>query len=148
MEAEIISIGDLTDERGSSRKTRIETGNCDNIAPHQKMREDLPEKQGLKLVSALVLEAVKAYERGSSRKTRIETVERNVAGEYILPMREDLPEKQGLKLCRQEHLRGRRPDERGSSRKTRIETRNELNPSDIAEIMREDLPEKQGLKRR
>ncbi len=61
------------------------------------MREDLPEKQGLKHNSLLQPGVPDLNERGSSRKTRIET-------------------------SRRRKSESSSPDERGSSRKTRIET--------------------------
>ncbi len=62
------------------------------------MREDLPEKQGLKLNIERRLTKLETNERGSSRKTRIETAKDEIYLAFILS------------------------DERGSSRKTRIET--------------------------
>ena len=85
------------------------------------MKEDLPEKQGLKPPLIIIRDIISKHERGSSRKTRIETPAPPSPVREVSGMKEDLPEKQGLKHPELFLNLGRNQ-------------------------MKEDLPEKQGLK--
>ena len=87
------------------------------------MKEDLPEKQGLKPPLIIIRDIISKHERGSSRKTRIETPAPPSPVREVSGMKEDLPEKQGLKQQKGRKKNNIWRNERGSSRKTRIETR-------------------------
>ena len=114
-----------------------------DVSGHQ---EQVPRKQGLKLLNAILLAFVFGSSRASSTKTRIETfVEQshNEQGQRIkskfhenkdwnlklmcetfrsLPHQEQVPRKQGLKPARFRNIGRHAWTSRASSTKTRIET--------------------------
>jgi len=110
-------------------------------------REQVPRKQGLKLIYTTYMYSYTYRSRASSTKTRIETEEWRANPGNGCTIESKFHENKDWNLSRKDLVENKRVRSRASSTKTRIETLFMLvNP--IYDCWdREQVPRKQGLKR-
>ena len=132
--------------RGGSSKTRIETAHNRLWDSHQgKVWEEVPVKQGLKLLADSQPLPSTNCMRGGSSKTRIETWPWHEF-QTRQPVWEEVPVKQGLKLTDKIQQALCPISMRGGSSKTRIETSSTSSFCQPNFSVWEEVPVKQGLK--